>query len=845
MSDFLKWFTLLFFLLAMPQSASAQLSEFNWQPRPMQSGEIANIVWSQSDPNTLYLGVEVNSHSFYKSVDGGKTWRLIDRGDHAKDVAVHPANPDIAFYSDSQSLWRTVSGGEQAVARPGPCQSQFEKCASAFQKVIESKFQAGPTGFSTIAIAPSNPATVYVGVPRQNFGPFGGSQAGGQLHRSYDGGAHFDELPGNYPGINVIKVDPNDPNKIFVGANEGIYYSPDGGNSLSQAQQLRAVVDIDTVDGKTLIAASEEGLYRSSDSGVSWQRVSGAPGSKAAQRARFAMSDPNRVWVTTTDGVFRSSDSGSNWEERSGNLPAKNLSALAVHPKNPNIALVATETFVFSIRSDGLFRQGQYYDQGIFRTEDGGASWQRSDQGIYEYQIEELTAHPTRPFEVWAGQQSSRGMYRSKDAGQSWSLSPGLLTHYPMRHLFSPSEPDTVYHTSSHVMEEFGVSTDSGVNWKITSESAFFKGVNAGKALLDESKTGGGNLHIHGLAVDPNNPKLIYAGSIDDPMPFNPKPLKGSHLFISTDGGTSWTESDSGFEHDKATSIHDIKIDPSNTQTIYLATTAHEATVGNGIWQSTDRAKTWHRSNSGMPDSTSVNVIMVHPKEGNRLLAGTEGGIYRSENGGESWRKVQPGHIWDIEYDPTNPEVVYAGSQTEGMFQSRDFGQSWSNVSGNLPSRRVSAIAVNSTGKIVYAGTHDKGLFVALDASVGEIAKDSGKTELGQGRGFGGEPGRGGKSPGGPGPPSFGPGLQPPPVVKAIVSVIVLGLVGSLVYAIVLKRRGQVIPKLFIAVPLGLVLVIVIAAIFAAVFIRRLIGQIPGGPGGQRGGPPPGFEDRR
>ena len=346
----------------------------------------------------------------------------------------------------------------------------------------------------------------------------------------------------------------------------------------------------------------------------------------------MARSSPNVVWATTTDGVAKSIDGGITWKDVSGaasasGLPARNLQALSVHPENPDIALVATDTYNFSVRSNHLFKSGQYYAQGVYRTEDGGQTWNRSDAGIIEDVLEDITSHPTRPFEVWAGQQASRGFYRSRDAGQTWSLSPGLLTHYPMRFVFFPDNPDKAASTSAHSEQDFGITYDSGITWETTSEQTFFDSVGRGIDLFDPAKRQGANLHLHGLAIDPGDPQVIYVGSNDDPNEFNPKPLRGSHVFKSTDGGQTWMESDNGFAHDAKTAIHQIKIDPQDTNIIYIGTTAHGAITGNGLWKSTDAGDSWARAKKSIDDDTSVSVILIHPDRSRVLLAGTDEGI--------------------------------------------------------------------------------------------------------------------------------------------------------------------------------------------------------------------------
>lgn len=714
--------------------ALAAPTQFTWQAKPLQSGEIANIVVAPSNPDVMYLGVEVNAHSMYRSDDGGKSWRRIDNGDHTKDVAVHPTNPDIAFYADSQSLWRTVTGGVEKPV-PGNCDHLRQRCATAFQKVIDNQYAAGPSGtsFSSIAIAPADPQIVYATIRGDGGGPNSNHTDGGQLFRSNDGGANFTELTGTYPTFLVLFIDPTNPDHLLAGSEDGLYESTDGGDRFTKIDTNRDIVAIDSLDGKTYLAASRGqggGILRSTDSGKTWQKTAAGLPSPITFRVQFVRNEPTVAWATTRTGVARSTDGGVSWTNVTNKLPGTNLKALAVDPRNPNIALVATETHTFDVQSPQFSTTGQYYHQGIYRTEDAGATWSRSDVGLMEEKIIEITAHPSRPYEVWAGQQSSRGMYRTRDAGSTWSLSPGLLTHYPMRLAYLPGSEDGVVHTSLHTGQDFGTTTDDGVSWTTLSEQTFFAALNTeGQKFYDASKNRNSNLHLHGLAVDPKNPKIIYVGSVHDESPFNAKPLTGAHIFKSIDGGVSWEETDSGFELGAETAIHDIEIDPTTTTTVYVATTRDESLVGNGIWKSSDAGRTWGRANTGLPNDVSAEVVVAHATESNLLLAGTTQGLYRSTDGAATWKKIRGEEIWDIERDPTDPAVVYLGG-TAGVWQSQDFGASWKNISADLPGGRVRALGVNSTGQILYAGVEGKGLYVAIDSVVTDIPTDNGVTEL-------------------------------------------------------------------------------------------------------------------
>ena len=686
----------------------AESMGFQWEGRPMRSGEIANIAISPTDPKVMYLAIEVNALSMYKSIDGGRSWTLVHSGDHAKDVAVHPLDPEIVFYSDVENLWRT-SGGQ-------------------FEKVLQHQYghRPGSTSLSTIAIAPGNPSIVYTAVQ----GSTSTGEVRGHLFKSEDGGESFAQLnsPGLPTRVNVLLVDPQDESRLFAGSNNGIYLSTDSGASFSLVTSAQDVADLHSIDGETLFAATTDGILHSTNGGVTWRKQTQGLPSPITLRVRVASSEPRIVWATTIDGVARSTDGGSTWEDASGapkagGLPARNLQALAVHPQNPNSAFVATETFLFSVRSEQLFRSGQYYSQGIYRTQDGGETWIRSDNGIVEYYLEDVTAHPSRPFEVWAAQQRSRGYYRSRDTGQSWSLSPSKLAHYPMRLVFFPNDPDAVASTSNHTGQNFGITFDSGVTWAMTSEQTFYDSLGDGASLFDVTQRQGGALHLHGLAIDPSNPQIIYVGTVHEVREFDTTPLRGSHIFKSVDGGQTWVESDGGYLHSAETAIHEIEIDPKDTSTVYIGTTEGESIVGNGIWKSTDQGRTWARANSGMRDDNSINVIVIHPNRQGMLLAGTYDGIYRSSDDARTWTAVTEGKTWDMEQDPTNPDVVYAATRG-GILLSRDFGLTWEDVSADLPSGDITAIAVNCDGTAIYTGVSGSGVFVSIAESIREVPLD-------------------------------------------------------------------------------------------------------------------------
>ncbi|SVB51641.1 uncharacterized protein METZ01_LOCUS204495, partial [marine metagenome] len=550
--------------------------------------------------------------------------------------------------------------------------------------------------FSSVVVSLSEPEVVYTAqkgedTQQQSYGYHAITDGlmgrdGGIVYRSTDGGRTFEVVASGTPVVNVLAVDPTTAERLLIGSNDGIHESVDGGRTyraIPGAAGLSKIFDLRSHDGRTWYAATETGVARSTDGGQTWQSSTTGLPSPLVQRVEAVRDAPNVVWAATRRGVGRSTDGGETFVDVSGfgsqtGLPAINLDALGVWPHDPDMAIVSTNSLVFSVRAaEQVEVQGQLFGQGIFKTEDAGLTWRQVAYEAAETAFIEIQTNPLRPTEVWTGQQASRGIFRSRDAGQSWSQSNTVLTHYPMKMAFVPGHPDRLVMTSKHSSEAFGVTTDSGVSWSTRSELSFFDAVDMGRDLLNEQLIDSGNIHLHGLAIAPDDPNLILVGSVhEDSSSFGSMALSGTHIYRSTDGGSTWMESMDGYDFQAEAAVHDIVFDPTNPDRVYVGTTDVESVFGNGIWRSMDRGRSWERSNAGMADDTSVNEIVVHPTNGLLIVAATDQGMYASTDHGGSWTQTHASAAWDAEVDVTNPGVVYAGTDT-GVLLSKDFGQTW------------------------------------------------------------------------------------------------------------------------------------------------------------------------
>lgn len=189
---------------------------------------------------------------------------------------------------------------------------------------------------------------------------------------------------------------------------------------------------------------------------------------------------------------------------------------------------------------------------------------------------------------------------------------------------------------------------------------------------------------VSAIAINPNNPSLIYIGTA------------GGGVWRSPDGGATWTPI---FDRQLSLAVGEpggLAIDPNNTDTLYVGTSARiSGQPQAGLFKSTDRGASWIRVGSGFPAGNTgnasqfvnqwINVIIVDPANSNIVYLGSTSGVFRSVDGGQNWTfgSNAGGDARSLVLDPSSPagaRILYAGLSGRGAFQSTDGGQSWTQI---------------------------------------------------------------------------------------------------------------------------------------------------------------------
>jgi photosystem II stability/assembly factor-like uncharacterized protein len=269
----------------------------------------------------------------------------------------------------------------------------------------------------------------------------------------------------------------------------------------------------------------------------------------------------------------------------------------------------------------------------------------------------------------------------------------------------------------------------------------------AGQRILSWQVTGPLGGDVRSLVVDPQDPQRLYFGTID------------GQLYTTTDGGSSWSRLE-GFNR-PGLLIDNIIIDPRDSKTLYVAAQRHKEAGGffkttdggktwrdaeqlrgegvfsitqsekdpdlllagtnHGVWRSRDAGETWeHLDTSATPGLIDVESLAVDPRGTNVYYAGTWYLPYKSVDGGKTWNVTKTGIIDDsdifaIEIDERNPDHVIM-SACSGIYETRNAGTNWRKVNG-IPSqsRRTRAIIQNpARPDVIYAGTTE-GFWMSLN----------------------------------------------------------------------------------------------------------------------------------
>ncbi|MGB1204884.1 MAG: VPS10 domain-containing protein [Chitinophagales bacterium] len=362
------------------------------------------------------------------------------------------------------------------------------------------------------------------------------------------------------------------------------------------------------------IAAASGGIFKTKNKGKTWKPMFDDQLSLSIGDIGISKSNPEILYVGTGEanagggsitydgiGIFKSTDEGENWTHI-GLEKTRNIGRIIVHPSNPDI--------VYAAAMGSLFANNQ--ERGVFKSIDGGKSWQQSLYISDSTGCVDLAIHPSAPNIVYAAMWerirrpnkrqyggNSCGIYRSVDNGNTWiELTNGL-----------PNE----------------------------------------------------DIGRIGLALAESEPNVLYSIYANEEGYF-----KG--IYKTEDGGSKWKKCRDAPLKEIYMSygwwFGNIRVNPNNADEVYA--------LGLDIWKSKNGGQNW-KNVSWQNVHYDQHAMFIHPKNSDLVVLGNDGGAYLSENAAKKWQHLDNLPItqfYTCEIDSQNPDALYGGSQDNGIIRT-------------------------------------------------------------------------------------------------------------------------------------------------------------------------------
>jgi photosystem II stability/assembly factor-like uncharacterized protein len=363
------------------------------------------------------------------------------------------------------------------------------------------------------------------------------------------------------------------------------------------------------------------------------------------------LSDRNVIYVGgATGGLFRSTDAGLTWKPIFDEQDVLGIGAIEVFQANPDIVWVGT--------GEGNPRNSAGVGRGVFKSVDGGHSWESMGLRRSE-RIHRIVTHPTDADVVYVGAMGpawsdgqERGLFRTRDGGRSWdrvlwqNQSTGIADL-----VMDPSNPNKLFAAMWDFRRSPGFFTSGGPGSGLF---VTYDGGDSWTQLTEEDGLPAGELGRIGLAISPSSPNVVYA-LVE---------AAKSALLRSDDGGRSWkTISDAPGIAPRPFYYADLRIDPKNENRLY---SLHSA-----VQVSEDQGRSWRTVVPSQTVHGDVHELWIDPDEPRRMILGEDGGIAFTYDRGEHWRFVENlplAQFYHISVDDAVPFNIYGGLQDNGSW---------------------------------------------------------------------------------------------------------------------------------------------------------------------------------
>jgi photosystem II stability/assembly factor-like uncharacterized protein len=633
-------------------------------------GDVNYFVFDPVDPKTIYAATK----ALWRSTDAGETWRIVYpkaaaireiqmNSDHAGEtivarpdplgnilaLAIDPDAPQILYAASAQNdsfavwvsrdkgdTWQQLQGLKERPLRmwvdphsPRLQRKLYIAASHSISIATSSGLQtlAMPAGASDVSLGfPSSGQAVIYAVSENTL--FVSSNSGTDWQKS--------ELPARGARLDAIATSRDHPEIAYVSYSHLQETMRPGRGSPVTEQWMGVAKTTDT--GRTwhlVWRESDRAASNVHDAWISARFGPRWPGNPLA--LGIAQQNPDLVYATDLGRTMRSSDGGANWTAvYSRRTPADGWTSTGLDV-----------TTSYGVHFDPFDSQREfitYTDIGLFRSEDGGQSWQSSTTGVPQRWVNTT---------YWI-------VFDPNVRGRMWSVNSS--THDLPR--------PKMWRRTSVLQYRGGVcrSDDGGRTW-----------VKSNTGMDETAPT-----HILIDPVSPPNARILYVAAF------------GRGVYKSSDDGRTWMLKNKGISQSQPLAWRLVR-DSAGTLYVILARRSENGSIGNdgdgAIYRSRDGAETWQQIS--LPAGVNgPNGLAVDPRDPGRMylaawaraagVHGEGGGIFLSEDGGKSWGQVleQDRHVYDVTIHSSNPDWLYAAGFESSAWRSIDRGQHWTRIPG-------------------------------------------------------------------------------------------------------------------------------------------------------------------
>ncbi|MGK7391890.1 MAG: WD40/YVTN/BNR-like repeat-containing protein [Candidatus Cyclobacteriaceae bacterium M2_1C_046] len=510
-----------------------------------------------------------------------------------------------------------------------------------------------------------------------------------------------------------------------------------------------------------LIAFASGGLWETKDHGITFNPVFDEKGALGIGDFAISTSDPSIIYVGTGennssrssyagDGVYKSTDAGKSWEHI-GLTNTQHIGKVIIHPQDPDVVWIASMGALYSHNEE----------RGVYKSTDGGNTWDKTLFINDSTGIIDLIINPENPNQLWAaawertrkahhfkGNGPGSGIYRSDDGGETWQKK---MNGFPEGNFVGRIGLD-IAHSEPNIMYAFLDNQEPVEKGEEISEAqeglklGDFRDMtaqhllnNINNELLNKFlKEQGFPKKYTAERIKANvregkyTPREIadYFGDANAAL-FNAE-VEGAQLFRSENGGDNWQKVNSydleGVYFTYGYYFGEVRVDPNDPDKVYI--------LGVPLLKTADGGKTYARIDTIGDVHVDHQAFWIDPENSKHILLGNDGGLYESYDEGANWlhiNNIPAGQFYTVNYDMQQPYHIYGGLQDNGTLAGSsksvpNRSKHWERIFGG---DGMFVAPDPGNPDLVYAG-FQFGNYYRIDRSKGKINKITPQHEIGE-----------------------------------------------------------------------------------------------------------------